>query len=76
MLRVFRNTFSDRSKCQDASPMQVQRNTPQEGHPYLDPDDKLPYEKQRKCDIGDAATTKEAIIIKYSTLRARHDILT
>ena len=56
--------------------MQVQRNTPQEGHPYLDPDNKLPYEKQRKCDVGDAATAKEAIIIKYSTFRDCHDILT
>ena len=72
MLCVLRNTFSDRSKCQDASPMQVQRNTPQEGHPYLDPDDKLPYEKQRKCDVGDAATTKEAIIIEYGTFRDCH----
>ena len=56
--------------------MQIQRNTRQEGHPYLDPDDKLPYEKQRETDIGDAATAKEAIIIKYSTFRDCHDILT
>ena len=56
--------------------MQIQRNTRQEGHPYLDPDDKLPYEKQSKCDIGEAATAEEAIIIKYSTSRDCHDILT